>query len=106
MVRFDAGVFKYLACDKDSVHLPAFFGATRVAPLIRHPPEARHVALPLPLSAMSLVREDEAPLRKVLVTTTAFGAVVVVVVVVAGAVVAGAGAPPAGAWPTASTGAE
>jgi hypothetical protein len=97
MLRLDAGVFKYLACDKVRVHLPALAGATRVAPLIRHPPEARHVALPLPLSAMSLVSDDEAPLRKVLVTTTAFGAVVVVVVVVAGAGAVVAGAPPAGA---------
>ena len=102
MLRLDAGVFKYLACDKVRVHLPALAGATRVAPLMRQPPVARHVALPFPLSAMSLVREDEAPLRKVLVTTTAFGAVVVVVVAAAVVVVAAV----AGAWPTASTGAE
>ena len=69
---------------------------------MRQPPVARHVAWPFPLSAMSLVREDEAPLRKVLVTTTAFGAVVVVVVAAAVVVVAAV----AGAWPTASTGAE
>ena len=104
MVRFDAGVFKYLACDKVRVHLPALAGAMRVAPLMRQPPVARHVALPFPLSAMSLVREDEAPLRTVFVTTAAFGAVVVVVVVVAAAVVVVAAV--AGAWPTASTGAE
>ena len=96
MVRFDAGVFKYLACDKDSVHFPALADAMSLAPLMRHPPEARHVALPLPLGRMSEVSDDEAPLRNVLVTTTAFGAVVVVVAV----------ADIAPAWPTASTGAE
>ena len=102
MVRFDAGVFKYLACDKVRVHLPALAGAMRVAPLIRQPPVARHVALPLPLGRMSEVRDDEAPLRTVFVTVAAFGAVVVVVVTAAVVVVAAA----AGAWPTASTGAE
>ena len=79
MLRLDAGVFKYLACDNDSVHLPALVGAMRLVPLMRHPPEARHVALPLPLGRMSEVSDDEAPLRNVLVTTTAFGAVVVAV---------------------------
>jgi len=79
MVRFDAGVFKYLACDKDSVHFPALADAMSLVPLMRHPPEARHVALPLPLGRMSEVSDDEAPLRNVLVTTTAFGAVVVAV---------------------------
>ena len=101
MVRFDAGVFKYLACDKDSVHFPALADAMSLAPLMRHPPEARHVALPLPMGRMSEVSDEEAPLRNVLVTTTAFGAVVVVVVVVVVAV-----ADIAPAWPTASTGAE
>ena len=83
----------------------ALADAMSLVPLMRHPPEARHVALPLPLGRMSEVSDDEAPLRNVLVTTTAFGAVVVVVVV-AGAVVAGAVAAIAPAWPTASTGAE
>ena len=98
MLRLDAGVFKYLACDKVRVHLPALAGATSLVPLIRQPPVARHVALPLPLGRMSEVRDDEAPLRKVLVTTTAFGAVVVVVVAAVAAI--------APAWPPASTGAE
>ena len=100
MVRFDAGVFKYLACDKVRVHLPALAGATSLVPLIRQPPVARHVALPLPLGRMSEVRDDEAPLRTVFVTVAAFGAVVVVAATVVGV------AAVAGAWPTASTGAE
>ena len=105
MVRFDAGVFKSLACDKVSVHLLALVGATSLVPLMRQPPVARHVALPLPMGRMSEVSEDEAPLRRVFVTTAAFGAVVVVVVVVVAAAVVGV-AVVAPAWPTASTGAE
>ena len=97
MLRLDAGVFKYLACDKVRVHLSALAGATSLAPLMRHPPEARHVALPLPAGRMSEVSDEEAPLRNVLVATTAFAVVVVVATVVAET---------AGAWPTASTGAE
>ena len=93
MLRLDAGVFKYLACDKVSVHLPALVGAMSLVPLTRQPPVARHVALPLPLGRMSEVSDDEAPLRRVFVTATTAGVVVVVAAV-------------AGAWPTASTGAE
>ena len=103
MVRFDAGVFKSLACDKVSVHLPALVGATSLVPLTRQPPVARHVALPFPMGRMSVVSEDEAPLRRVFVTTAVVGAVVVVVVVAATVVGVAVIAP---AWPTASTGAE
>ena len=76
MLRDEALVLPDFACFKVTLHLAAFFGATRFFPLTLHPPDELQVCLPLPIGFSNEVSDTVLPRLTDLVTTTIGAAVI------------------------------